>query len=40
LSENGENKDRFTAEVLAQTLTAEKAALEYKEATKNLPLAA
>ena len=40
LAENGENRDRFAAEAIAQTIKREEAALAYKEATENLPLAA
>lgn len=40
LVENGENKDRFAVEAIAQTIKREEAALAYKEATENLPLAA
>jgi hypothetical protein len=35
-----DNSNRFAAEAIAQTITAEEAILTYQEATKNLPLAA
>jgi hypothetical protein len=40
INENGENRDRYAAEAIVQTMLREEAVLTYQKTVENLPLAA